>query len=225
VDPGLHRDVINALDDFVGDYSAVLMSSLEVATTNLYLKALDSVKGDPQHRAFLDLLRLLNRVLAETTNHLKTGHRSLLYRFVFGELQKLDDPSDLTVITFNYDILIERVLQEIDSHHSGTFLFPGCYRLGALTASNTLGVEGFPDFHSHDPDHEGVQVLKLHGAINWQSTHTSSNPASSAITRPNRELRVVDSTNLPTSLSWKRKNQKRVYMQPIIVPPVSGKRG
>jgi hypothetical protein len=123
-----HDEIRTTLDELVGDYAHTLASSLEASAAYLYLKAIDSPTGSPYHKGFLNLLQLLNAVLAKTTNNLSLGPRSLLYRFLLGEIRKLDQPEDLTIITFNYDLLAERTLDEIGIRNgSEIFVFPGCY--------------------------------------------------------------------------------------------------
>lgn len=215
--------VSQILDDLVGDYAHTLRSSLEASAAYLYLKAIDSSSGSVYHRGFLDLLQLLNLVLARTTNDLSLGPRSLLYRFLLSEITKAGKPKNLTIITFNYDLLAERALYEISSKKGAeVFSFPGCYRLDDIERiQNVSGCDAFPDTSK---DHNGVAILKLHGSMNWQSKHTSSEPTPSALFSPNRLLHVLNTPEIPGSLSWKPK-KRRIYMKPIIVPPVSGKRG
>lgn len=224
VAPGLHDLLQAELDDFVGDYSSVLCESLETASTYLYLKALDAKKGDRHHEAFLAHLELLNQVLAETTNHIGAGRRSLIYRFFLSEIQRLERPEHLSVLTFNYDILVERVLDAMNSARRGMFVFPGCYRLRGMAPGRVGTFTGAEEFNSSDVNPAGIGVLKLHGSLNWQSSHTSSSPTPSALTNQNRNLNVLDAKNLPLSLS-RRAGRKTLYMKPITVPPVSGKRG
>lgn len=220
--PKLTKDILDCLNDLVGDYANTLQSSLEASATYLYIKAIDSSLGSPYHTSFLNLLTLLSAVLAKNTNDLKLGPRSLLYRFLLGELRQAGAPENMTVITFNYDTLIERTLEEIDNHgHAGTFSFPGCYRLSGHT--RVQSVAGEPRFVTEEYDNNGVGVLKLHGSMNWQSTHTSSTPTPSALFSTRRKLHILNSPNVVPSLSWKRK-KRTVYMQPVIIPPISGKR-
>ncbi len=215
--------VVRCLKSLVGDYADSLCSSLETATTYLYMKAIDSPNGSTYHKGFLNLLYLLNSVLAKTTNPVSIGPRSLVYRFILSELRKVENPEDLNIITFNYDLVLERALEQIAEHgREDVFRFPGCYRLKGIT--RIPPVEGMPQFVSEDYKHEGVGVLKLHGSMNWQSVHTSARPSPSALLNEKRVLHVLDSTLIPDNLSWRR-NQKMVHMKPIIVPPVSGKRG
>ncbi len=220
---GNYEDVVECLEQLVGDYSKSLMGSLETSATYLYLKAIDSPSGSKYHIGFLNLLRLMASVLAETTNDLKLGRRSLIYRFILSELNRLELPTDLTVITFNYDLLIENALEEIALNgRPNAFTFPNCYRLSDFVSSP--GTTGQPSFEATDNPYDGVGILKLHGSMNWQSRHTSATPRPSALFHPNRELHIINSRHISRSLTWRR-NRRTVYMKPIIVPPTSGKRG
>lgn len=219
----LAKRVTGCLEDLVGDYAESLCDSLETATSYLYIKAMDEGTGSAYHNAFLDLLLLLSRVLAQTTNSIPDGPRSLLYRLFLRELATVSAPQDLTIMTFNYDLLAERTLDSMERNgHPGVFHFPGCYRIDEL--ADTLSVKGKPVFDSDSFNHEGVSVLKLHGSMNWQSTHKSDKPSAQAVLNSKRKLHVLDSPEVPNKLSWLRKTRK-VHMKPIIIPPVSGKRG
>jgi len=218
-----YQQVSDILDSLVGDYAQTLRSSLETSAAYLYLKAIDSHSGSVYHKGFLNLLQLLNLVLARTTNDLSLGPRSLLYRFLLSEVRKLESPEDLSIITFNYDLLAERALYEIASKNGNNiFSFPGCYRLKDIEKVQVM--QGCEPFSQISKAHDGVAVLKLHGSMNWQSKHTSAAPTSSALFSPNRAIHVMNSPEMPGSLTWKP-NKRRIYMKPIIVPPVSGKRG
>lgn len=222
INSDLTNIVIRSLEKSVGDYADTITKSLETATTYLYLKALDSATGSIYHDAFLNMLQLINETLAYTTNNIKVGPRSPIYRCILNELKKLNSSEGLSIITFNYDLLIESTLDNMVSNgHPNVFVFPGCYRLNNI--AGTPGIKGSPQFSSKDTQHKGVKILKLHGSLNWQSRHTSFSPKAKALFNPRRELHIMDSPEIPRSLSWRR-NQRRIYMKPIIVPPISGKR-
>jgi hypothetical protein len=223
IDPVQYKLVHSVLQDLVGEYSRVLEGSLELATTYLYMKAVDSKPNSKYHHGYLELLKLLTHVLASTTNDIKTGHHSLLYRFLLSEFKTTQNSSDFTIITFNYDIAIERILEEISSHaNQMDFKYPGCYRLSNY--KSVPETRGFPSFKAVEKEHDGVAILKLHGSLSWQSNHTSDMPTPNALYNPNRDFHVINSTKVAPSLSWKRK-KRRVYLKPVIVPPVSGKKG
>lgn len=217
------KRVVECLEELVGDYADVLTGSLETSTTYLYLKAIDSSKGSIYHESFLRLLSLLGRVLASTTNGLRTGPRSLIYRFLRNEIRKVERPEDLTIVTFNYDLLLERTLNEIDrGSEQELFLFPGCYRLEDV--SRVHFVRSGSRFSKNEYDHRGVSILKLHGSMNWFSRHAAEDPTPSALFNPRRRMYVLNSPEIRTRLTWQR-GTKPFHMKPIIVPPISGKRG
>lgn len=220
---GTYDNVMKVLKKLVGDYSTDLVTSLERATTYLYLKAIDSTSRSVYHKGFLDLLQLLISVLSHTTNNLRVGRRSLIYRFLLSEINKLDSIDDITVITFNYDLLVEKALDEIAVHNgSHIFQFPECYRIKDIESTN--GVTGEPSFRNSGTGESGIPVLKLHGSLNWLSRHTSNSPMPRTLFAPNREIHMADSPNIATHLTWRRKS-RTIYMKPIIIPPVSGKKG
>ena len=212
------------LEQMVGSYRHTIASSLENLTTSLYLRAIDSRPRSPAHRAFLSHLQLLYRVITATTNDLAVGPRSLLYRLVSSELARVEQPEDLSIITFNYDLAAERVLAEIDRHRPGqqVFMFPGCYRFAERPSVGDI--RGMAQFQSSSPVYAGgVSVLKLHGSMNWVSTHNSQAPTPNALFNPRRELTILNCPTLMPLIS--RTVRRRVYGQPIVVPPISGKFG
>lgn len=210
-----------------GEYSGALLNSLETATSCLYLKALDAKPKDDVHQGFLLLLALLRRVLGFTTNVIKPGKRSLVYRFLRSELKKAGGHENLSIITFNYDLLIERCLAELSKVKGGAlFHFPGCYRLSHIERSHLLLAEKPPEpFDGPSLLHEGVPIYKLHGSLNWYSAHKSQSPTPRQLFKDTRQIYVVRSPVISTKkgLSYKR-TRRRLYMHPVIVPPVSGKR-
>ena len=206
----------------IGSYATSVMRSLEATTTYLYLKAADSGKGDIAQKAFVEHLSLIYDVLRDTTGYVRVGPASLLYRFLLGELNRASPRDAVTVVTFNYDLVVENVLNEITAHYDGVLHFPGCYRLE--TPFDMTGVRGAPAFRNKSLEHKGVALLKLHGSTSWQSKHVSEVPSQTALLRKDRPLTVLNSLQLRVSLTWRRK-KRTMYLYPIVVPPISGKRG
>jgi hypothetical protein len=223
VAPRQTATVASCLKDLLGDYADTVRTSLETTTTYLYIKAADAPRGSRYHTAFLELLELINSVLAYTTNDLSLGPRSLLYRFLLSEIEPLDDPRNFTVLTFNYDLLLERTLDSIASRgRPEVFSFPNCYRLGHSISSHKIS--GHRQFANQTTTVTGASILKLHGSMNWQSRHQANQPEPRQLFRTNRNLYVMDAPRIGTRLRW-RPRRRTVYMKPAIVPPISGKRG
>lgn len=216
------EEIRKLLRSYLGDYSDSVRESLELATSYFYLRALDAETAGTSATAGLSkLLALLARVLAQSTNRLKTGKRSLVYRLIRDELRKVQGPSDLTVITFNYDLIIERALDALGLSWSGAFSFPKCYRLSNI--AGTMPVKRGAPFSNTSSSVDGVAVLKLHGSMNWMSKHKSAVIRHTALAKRDRALYVVNDVNIFSSLHWKPKTRTQ-YLLPIIVPPVAGKR-
>lgn len=217
-----YSETVQHLEKLVGDYSAVMTRSLEVVATYLYLKAVDSAPKSKHHIELLRFLWLLNAVLAKTTNSLPVGRNSLTYRVLLSELNKLDDPTKLTVITFNYDLLIEKILESIAKNsRPDVFVFPGCYRIKDYVSM--FGPSDYPRFELVGKEYAGVEVLKLHGSMNWQARNISNTPKTDTLFKPSRPLHIMNSTAIFSHLTWKR-NKRKMYLKPIIIPPISGKR-
>jgi len=222
-----YKDLITEIYTLFGDYGEQILKSLELTTSYLYLKAVDSTSSqDPYNVAFIDHLTLLYEVLITTTDPLKTGPSTLLYRLIRRELDNVDSPNKLCIITFNYDLLTERVLNEIESHINGVFNFPGCYHLPKEHLHGVTAVRGKKSFVNLIRKHQGISVLKLHGSINWQSAHNSPTPTPNKLFNPKRNITVLNAMSLHPHLIWKKNPQsKKLHMQPIIVPPIIGKKG
>lgn len=84
-------------------------------------------------------------------------------------------------------------------------------------------MEKSDEFVTKSFEHKGIALLKLHGSMNWHSKHNSETPTPRALFNTKREIHILDSPIIHDSIVWKRK-QRKVYMKPVIVPPVSGKR-
>ena len=216
------KSIQDDLFDHVGEYSDILCQSLESATSYIYLKTLDANKNDRINKTFVGHLLLLQEVLARTTNQLSVHPRSLIYRFLLNELAHVEKPEDMTIVTFNYDILLERALRSLADTRPGVFSFPGCYRLKDLTSSDARSVTGESDLATKDLAATGVPVLKLHGSLNWFSKHKSFTPLPRHLTAQNRQLTVSMANKIPKALTFT--NKRTVHLKPIIIPPVSGKR-
>ena len=217
-----YTKIIKCIKKLVDEYSITLTKSLEITATYLYLKAIDSPKGSMYYEGFIELLGLVSEVLADTTNNLPIGRNSLIYNFLLSELDFLETPSDLTIVTFNYDLLIERTLNEIISKsRPNVLLFPGCYRMDKY--SSVVSAHNRQKFRVIERKFEGVAVLKLHGSMNWLSRHKSPTPQPSTLLNKQRPLHILNSTEISNSWVWKRR-RREVYLQPVIIPPISGKK-
>lgn len=178
------------------------------------------VKGEAT-AAFRSLLRLLNQRLADTTNWMKPNPKGNVYRVIVKHLKAGYTPRGITILTFNQDLNIEKALAKLEgtpawSSIKPLFNFPYCYRLPNYDLTKPPG--GQAAFAAGDPNAQGIEVLKLHGSLNWFSTHVSKDPPPSALLNPARRLRITPRRAISTDMILRMK--RKVYTFPVVVPPV-----
>ncbi|MEM1085444.1 MAG: hypothetical protein AAGI48_15135 [Verrucomicrobiota bacterium] len=178
-------------------------------------------------RAFRSIIKLFNSRIAETTNDLNPTNRNSLYRIIAKKLKEGVKPRDLTIVTFNQDLQIEKVLHKLQStkrysSYGDIFCFPNCYRISDVQSRLTYppkGSKAFPKCAVHE---SGICVLKLHGSLNWFSSHTSPRVPKKAILNSTKEFNVTPRWEIPVGMGFK-KNKRTTYTFPLIVPPVNHK--
>jgi len=207
------------------DLMAPASDRLEAIMAMLYADIFHPDFGDDVFEHFRDLVRLYNRRIARTTNSLKPSNKSLLFRMLLPYLRNSSEIDDVTFVTFNQDIHIERTLSRYVTYGKykklGQLLdFPGCYRVNCsdFTSPTTGSVTKFEHI---DPSNGGPRILKLHGSLNWFSVHNSRNVSRKSLFRSDRKMRITSRSELSSSLTITGK--RRQYMFPIVVPPVLNK--
>jgi len=209
------------------DFSLPVNDSLEAAMVLLY-----SITGDSRQERIAgthlaNLILLYAKRIATTTDNLKIHRRSKLYRLFIQALRAKIEPADLTLLTFNQDLHIEKTLLEIHRQHGSVlplqswfalpkmYCLPKPFPIRGRSSSDPL----FPIIGHDDPC---VAVLKLHGSFNWYSVHRSSRPNSDVLFNPGRRLYVSNSAT--TRAYFTVRHRKRTdHARPIIIPPVSHK--
>lgn len=177
---------------------------------------------------FRALIKLFNRRIAETTNRLAPTNRFKLYRILCSALDSGLSAEEICIITFNQDIQIEKTLLRIEQtqrwkKHGRVLNFPFCYYLPnavKLVTSPSGNVPTFPMGNAIDPV---LPILKLHGSLNWFSTHKSRLVPKSAILDPQRGYHITPRTAIPTDMTYTVR--RRMYTFPLIIPPVTHKAG
>lgn len=200
--------------------------SLERVMGQVYTDTFNRGLGEPALVAFRALLRLFNRRVADTTNDIHPTRQRWLYRMVAGFLSARVLPEDITIITYNQDLQVEKTLCLLAKRKrwSGIddqiFNFPGCYCLGPHQV--TKPTAGNPELFKESETVDGrIRVLKLHGSLNWLSSHTSATPPQSAMFNPKRVLRITRRRIIPPDMTLTKK--RATYALPIVVPPVTHK--
>lgn len=202
--------------------------SLEHIMAILYADLLNpATSTDDAAEAFRAFLRLINCRIAETTNGIQPSCKSNLYRIVRSLL--IDNcvaPADISFITFNYDLHIEKTLTMLERSSSirkgiiPLITFPYCYQLKNYRLSSPPKSER--QFFFLGKRFRGIEILKLHGSLNWFSIHKTSNPPPKDIICKDIDLWITPRRKIATDMTM-RINKKQQYTFPLVVPPVVNK--
>lgn len=198
--------------------------SLERMMAILYSDMQNSPHKSQAAKAFRSFVRIINKRIAETTNQINPGTKGNFYRLITKLLSNGIKPENITVITFNYDLQIEKALDLISNtakwQKYGTILnFPYCYNLPNY--NTTRAPKSEPSFSIDSAEVPSIKLLKLHGSLNWFSKHTSPEPTPRSLLNTKRELNITPRKKPLTNLRFRGK--RRMYTFPIVVPPVINK--
>jgi hypothetical protein len=188
----------------------------------------------PATKAYTQMVEIYAQVLRQTTNWMCADSRkgAPLGRLI-QQLAENDD--DLSVITFNHDLVIENEIFKRARLRKRWCLDQGygTYVAGLPVTAPTG--RGFAKFPGHDAtcDHtRPITVYKLHGSLNWYVKMRGQTPArgllsgSSAstkieVTRRRTLAAQITVTNRKTSTG--RGGRTRWSTWPVVVPPVHEK--
>ena len=197
---------------------------LEAVMSVIYTDVLNTRLASQAAAAFRALIRAVNAELSSSTNRMPASTDSDVYRILTKELAHGVPLDDIAIVTFNYDLQIEKSLEALETNGDTTtdgvaLNFPYCYGLPEpkMTSPNRstdlfrVGTESL----------RGVPLLKLHGSLNWYSTHNSRNPSVDALLRTSRAIRITRrrEPNIGMTLNGTRKT----YAFPVVIPPVLNK--
>ena len=171
---------------------------------------------DETYDAYAALVRMYQTAIAQTTNPL-TANSQRGVGAVLKHLWVDARERDLTVITFNQDLLIEKALDKMSSlpRYAGLkWDIRECYG----RSFSTFGGVGGPFFQSSTPG-ESLKVLKLHGSLNWVYKVRSKEDPKNYIRKIPEELHCVTDVEIKTAYRY-RQNRRRMPMIPFVVPPI-----
>lgn len=201
---------------------------LEHVMAMLYADIFHPSMGKAAFNSFRVLVKLYNRRIAETTNSINPSSKKSLFKLIAHHLKKVESPVDIDFVTFNQDIHIERTLLRFEEYgkykNNGRYLwFPHCYGLNNPTTTSPKK-SSVPRFVGVETEDRGPRIFKLHGSLNWYSTHNTPNISQRQIFNPKRRIHITSRSSLETAMIFPGK-KKSTHCFPIIVPPVSHKAG
>ena len=157
--------------------------SLEYVMVRLFVDSYDQSIGKMAFKNFFNLIKLFNSRLAYTTNGIKPNPWSKLHRLIFRFLDEGAEPKNMSIITFNQDILLEKTLDSIETRKKIKYLlnFPYCYKISPDDYTITSPNSSAETFTQGKTEKQGITILKLHGSLNWYSVHRAKDVAKKTI--------------------------------------------
>jgi hypothetical protein len=229
-----HSSGVNAVARYLRDtYEIDILKapndSLEGVMALIYTDLFNPILVDDALNAFRRLLQLFTRRLALTTNSIQPTNKRLAYRIITHYLAAGVKPEDLTIITFNQDIQIEKMLSLMSTvarwKHlkDQIFAFPHLYQFETTPGLTGPAPGGGVDTFEVGSSAGGcISLLKLHGSLNWVSRHSSATPSREAMFKPSRRISITRRREIEPSMTL-QSTQRSMYTLPVIVPPVSHK--
>jgi hypothetical protein len=216
-------------DNYEIDIFSPTYDRLEGVMALIYTDLFNPILGPSSLIAFRRLLQLFNKRLALTTNQIRPTNKRLVYRIIAYYLDSGVRPADLTLITFNQVIQIEKMLALMSSVtrwrslKDKIFAFPYLYSFETTPGvSQPTQLVDEDLFEQGGADEDCIRLLKLHGSLNWYSSHSSSTPTRQAMFNPARQISITRRRTIDPAMTL-QSTQRQMYTLPVIVPPVSHK--
>ena len=201
---------------------------MEEVFKDVFFDFQDDLQNQIALGAYIDLVDLYLRVLRETTNWLAADSRrgAPVGRLIAAAAGAADD---VTIVTFNPDLVIENEIQRRAQLRRRWCLERG-YGTFSAQFGDTMPRRAAPIFVRHDDelcDHSRpIQVLKMHGSLNWVSRITGQRPSAglmSGNSTPPIHLLVRRSIGASEFIVRTGAGRTRWRTWPLVVPPVYSK--
>jgi hypothetical protein len=188
--------------------------------------------GPRVRSAYTDLVTEYASILRLTTNWLCRDGRSgaPIGRLIASAARTADQ---LTVITFNHDLVIENEIYRRKQLRSRWCLERGYGALSDELAPwfTTYPSERDPEFPHHGPecDHEdSIQILKLHGSLNWFIRIAGRQPTAGVLSGKTgaKEVGLIADRLIQERIVYEipaKRGRSKWYTWPVIIPPVYSK--
>ncbi len=199
--------------------------SLEGVMATIYTDLFDIRLKNYSSDIFVELIKLFNKRLSSSTNSIKINHQRHLYRLLVKYFEHGYQPENITFITFNQDIQIERVLDILQQKERWKnlemFSFPRCYGLDMAGLETTNPPGKLERFDQPDDLPAKIKIFKLHGSLNWLSPSSTDKYSLEQFFQTDRKLRITTRKKINPELRYN--DTKNPYSLPIILPPVNNK--
>ena len=182
---------------------------------------------------YQDIVMLLNLKLASAVNHLAPSDQSGIGRIV---ARCIDDmsygPKDVSIITFNYDLHIEKNLHRLNdleghaAHKGKIFNFPHLYEMKGNykhLPDSWYNADDADAIKASDPQAGRISLLKLHGSLNWVFLDDLDNLSSEVMLKPDKDIVIAPMLTVDPYITNMSEDGQTDAASPVIVPPIAGK--
>lgn len=217
---------------FVDKHTIDIFSETEDVLEKIMSQIFSDVKNpasrNEAYPVFRDLLTLLHERIGETTNRMLINDSKPLFRLANFYVRGGIAPENLTIISFNYDIYLEKTLAALAlsffDPDETIFLLQHSYELNVgLPTRPSRPIEGYFPIYL-DAQKRGIRVLKLHGSLNWYSHYPKEEIDLEDMFNPERPMKVSGEKKINSAkLRYLNSEGQREYTLPIIVPPIENK--
>jgi hypothetical protein len=177
---------------------------------------------------YADMVTVYATVLRRTTNWIcRDGRRGGPVGRLIAAAVAL--PEDLTIVTFNHDLVVENEITKRARLQERWCLPEGYGTFGSqLSVSHPGGDVPLMRRHLVGCDHSRtIRILKLHGSLNWYVRMRTKKPPVSVLLGEGgaRSPSVTMRREIPAQVVFTRSGTGRTQWRtwPLIVPPVYGK--
>jgi len=208
---------------------------LEHVMSQIFADVKNPASRSEAYPIFRNLLALIQERIGITTNNISINNKKPLYHLIEFYFNAGISPKNLTIISFNYDIYLEKTLALLSGSRYGSrfnsdgesvvFLLQYCYEINSgLPTRPSKPREGYFPIYLDVPK-GGTKILKLHGSLNWYSYYPSKDIDLEAMLDQDREVKISGEKDLkPNQLRYIDQKRNTHFTLPVIVPPVNNKR-
>lgn len=221
------RNELARQDDILDPMDPPRLQTLEQFFADVYYEVV-SHRSEDAFDILKRLLRLYMRVLSTTTNWMTTRRdEAVLGQLIRREIERAA-PDKPTVITFNQDLVLENIVARIP-RLGNRWCLQGLYGAPDLQWISRNPPNAFPVHGPQCPHDSPIEVLKLHGSLNWFLQTRDADPSLGTLfpTNPNKLVYMNDDREAAGDVTRvyyaTARGRRRWYLWPLVVPPIYDK--
>lgn len=164
-----------------------------------------------------DLMNLLKILILETTNKLEGNNENGIFGLLKLINNKIDILNNLNIITFNYDLMIEKCLSNINEFSETDALLDihNCYDIEfdkhIKVPVSSMGYFNTPMLG------DTIKIYKLHGSLNWHVGYKDIKEYEKFFPEKPDKIILTENKDCPFGVHLV---EEKMLAHPLIVPPI-----